>query len=390
MVELDEAFVDFWSDALLDPVTSEWPSFVVCKFKPALVPELTGDATTKKPLKWLVLEQVYSVKPRPVSSSPQAVTAVPSSEETSVRPASPIAQSPSSGRRLLNFWSMSRTPSSSSTSSQKGKKALRTPKVGEMGELIEEEDAKKDAAHSRMPVAKKFRSLDLPGVKKLAGKRSDKIERAKSVDVTSSASPTVAAAVATAIKEVDLSTVLEPVAESSEPALNTDAASKPEVIPAEVTRDVEIVNTGAGAEHVQESALILDENQETAAETQENEADLSVVQKPVEESSEEAKRREDGPEEEPVVVEHALVEKAVVVEASEESAVPLLSEDDVPKVASEQVVVEGQEIATTNTAGERQIDENATSFEDEDVVRQSEEVDQILSISEGWSPDFLF
>jgi hypothetical protein len=54
---------------LLDPIASDWPSFVICKFKPTLVADLTfgtSDETTKKMLKWLVLEQTYSIKPRPV------------------------------------------------------------------------------------------------------------------------------------------------------------------------------------------------------------------------------------------------------------------------------------------------------------------------------------
>jgi hypothetical protein len=32
---LDEAFVDFWHDALLDPIASSFPSFVICKLSDA-------------------------------------------------------------------------------------------------------------------------------------------------------------------------------------------------------------------------------------------------------------------------------------------------------------------------------------------------------------------
>jgi hypothetical protein len=143
---------------------------LICKFKPTLVPDLTfgtGDETTKKTLKWLVLEQVYSVKPRPIPSSP--LTALPTSWGNICTTASPIAQTPS-GRRLFNFWSMSRTPSSSSTGSQKTKKTPKTPKVGEMGELIEEDEGKKDTIKVKLPGSKKFRSLDLPGVKRSKSK----------------------------------------------------------------------------------------------------------------------------------------------------------------------------------------------------------------------------
>jgi hypothetical protein len=68
---LDEAFVDFWTDTLLDPITPDWPPFVVCKLKHALVPDLTfgiGEEATKNTLKWLSLEQVYSVKPHPIGA----------------------------------------------------------------------------------------------------------------------------------------------------------------------------------------------------------------------------------------------------------------------------------------------------------------------------------
>jgi len=72
VIELDEAFVDFCSDALLDPITSDWPTFVVCKFEPSLVPDLTfgsSDEPTRKTMTWLVVEQVYSIKPCIIPSS---------------------------------------------------------------------------------------------------------------------------------------------------------------------------------------------------------------------------------------------------------------------------------------------------------------------------------
>jgi len=253
VIELDEAFVDFWSDALLDPIASDWPAFIVCKFKPTLVPGLTfgtGDETTKKTLKWLVLEQVYSVKPRPIPTSP--LTSLPTPAETSTRPASPIAQTPT-GRRLFNFWSISRTPSSSSTGSQKTRKIPKTPKVGEMGELIEEDEGKKDTIHVKLPSSKKFKSLDLPGVKRSTGKKS---YEKKSIDIDAEAmsSSTIvaagaaAAATATAVRlatekqeidvveEVGVSATPKAVAKSSERELvseSTDDSPKQDVVPVE-------------------------------------------------------------------------------------------------------------------------------------------------------------
>ncbi|KAF8153759.1 hypothetical protein B0H34DRAFT_816919, partial [Crassisporium funariophilum] len=132
IIQLDEAFIDFWSDSLLDPITSNWPTFIICKFKSSLVPELTfGTAVEgqkQKTLQWLVLEQVYTVK----------ALAQPVPVEATARPASPSGLSTSPKKRF-SFWSMSRTASSSSEVSHKGKKNDKASKaVGEMGELLEE------------------------------------------------------------------------------------------------------------------------------------------------------------------------------------------------------------------------------------------------------------
>ena len=132
MIQLDEAFIDFWSDALLDPISSDWPTFIVCKFKSNLVPELTYGPEQKKTLTWLVLEQVYSLRPP-----------APSTPVENFQPSSPGAAS-TSGKKRFSFWSVSRTPSTSSVGSLKAKKG-KTPKVGEMGELIEEEVKEEDS-----------------------------------------------------------------------------------------------------------------------------------------------------------------------------------------------------------------------------------------------------
>jgi hypothetical protein len=56
LIQLDEAFIDFWSDALLDPISSDWPAFIICKLKPCI---LDGDAADTS-LGWLVIEQMFS------------------------------------------------------------------------------------------------------------------------------------------------------------------------------------------------------------------------------------------------------------------------------------------------------------------------------------------
>ena len=61
IIKLDEAFIVFWSDAVVDPTTTEWPTFVVSKLN------LTGNSNLKalevrcKPVRWIILERIYSV-----------------------------------------------------------------------------------------------------------------------------------------------------------------------------------------------------------------------------------------------------------------------------------------------------------------------------------------
>ncbi|KAI0318402.1 hypothetical protein OF83DRAFT_1019974, partial [Amylostereum chailletii] len=47
--KLDEAFIDLWTDALLDPIAASWPKFVVCELKPAAAQAFA----------YLVVEQAY-------------------------------------------------------------------------------------------------------------------------------------------------------------------------------------------------------------------------------------------------------------------------------------------------------------------------------------------
>ncbi|KAF9077536.1 hypothetical protein BDP27DRAFT_1311218 [Rhodocollybia butyracea] len=101
LVPLDEAFIDFWSDSVLDPITDAeaWPKFVVCRLKANAVPELDG-----KKIEWMVVEQEY-VKPvptPPVPRSPSAGTSANGGTEPETVPASATvesASSPKSGSR---------------------------------------------------------------------------------------------------------------------------------------------------------------------------------------------------------------------------------------------------------------------------------------------------
>jgi len=50
MTQVNEAFIDFWSDAITDPITENWPSFVICGLKPLPAVEAVY---------WLIVEQTY-------------------------------------------------------------------------------------------------------------------------------------------------------------------------------------------------------------------------------------------------------------------------------------------------------------------------------------------
>ncbi|EEB99094.1 hypothetical protein MPER_01288, partial [Moniliophthora perniciosa FA553] len=118
IVKLDEAFIDFWSDALLDPISDGWPRFVICRLKSSL-PEIQVNEGGRK-LEWLVIEQKF-VKPTP--SAPATIEATPSSATETLSPTTtesarprPRATSPkpslksfgSSAKKRFTFWSSSK------------------------------------------------------------------------------------------------------------------------------------------------------------------------------------------------------------------------------------------------------------------------------------------
>ncbi|TFK37305.1 hypothetical protein BDQ12DRAFT_667228 [Crucibulum laeve] len=186
VVELDEAFIDFWSDALLDPIANEWPSFVVCKLKGS-APALSGltlpgeESQEPKKLEWLVLEQAYTTPP------PSPALATPTAEEAQrrPRPSSPKPSFASETKKRFSFFtgSSSRQHSSQSIASVKNKsKSSKAPRVGEMGEILQEEGEqetpkttkKKDdnTVRVKIPVPKSKKSLG-----DVQGKKEEKEEK---------------------------------------------------------------------------------------------------------------------------------------------------------------------------------------------------------------------
>ena len=130
-VKLDEAFIDFWADSLLDPISKRWPRFVLCQLK-TFSPADTSATPTPA---WLVIEQRF-VHLRPVSP-------VKEEAEVTVPPARPRPLSPQteSSRLSAAFSIVSKkrfglfTGGNGDPKSPKDKTG-RLPQVGEYGEVV--------------------------------------------------------------------------------------------------------------------------------------------------------------------------------------------------------------------------------------------------------------
>jgi hypothetical protein len=135
-IRLDEAFIDFWSDALLDPISADWPSFVICKLKPL--------ANEEKPVPWLVIEQVYTPSPSQLAAMSEV--------QGKKRAASPRPSFKSGGtfggvkKRFSLFGGRSNSTASDKT--KKKKLGEKDGKVGEMGEILDEEVEKQNVKNA--------------------------------------------------------------------------------------------------------------------------------------------------------------------------------------------------------------------------------------------------
>ncbi|KAG7085862.1 hypothetical protein E1B28_003396 [Marasmius oreades] len=145
LVKLDEAFIDFWADAVLDPISESWPRFAICRLVPLPGIEVEVAGKGPKPLEWMVVEQKL-VKPTPPpepvpSSAAETVSpTVESSRPTSPRPS--MKSFGSSAKKRFTFWSSSDKDRDHDDDKGKSKKkgVSSSPKVGEMGEILKEED----------------------------------------------------------------------------------------------------------------------------------------------------------------------------------------------------------------------------------------------------------
>jgi hypothetical protein len=172
VVQLDEAFIDFWRDAVMDPISSDWPKFVVGELRNPLTPrsistssEHGENVTPGSPINWIVIEEKFrraTPPPTPVvphetlpsspTSSGLKVAASPLKRTSSPRPSFGDKKSSSLTATLKRFtlFGSSRddlTEDADSAAGGSGKRdgkkkkagTGKSPMIGELGEVLSEE-----------------------------------------------------------------------------------------------------------------------------------------------------------------------------------------------------------------------------------------------------------
>ncbi|KAG6900189.1 hypothetical protein C0993_001705 [Termitomyces sp. T159_Od127] len=170
LVQLDEAFVDFWSDALFDPVSASWPAFIICKLRNV---ETGVDG---KRIEWLVLEQAFKRPPPSLPTpAPEASTSSHTSHESPARARTSSPNSSTSdssfvfGSMFKRFGLLTSPAKKAGSLPQykegtkrkgKGKEKAVGPIVGEMGEILREEDEDEGRSRGKKEKEKERRKKD--------------------------------------------------------------------------------------------------------------------------------------------------------------------------------------------------------------------------------------
>lgn len=268
VIQLDEAFVDFWSDAALDPISSSWPTFVICKLN-----SIPGVQVAEgKPIRWLVIEQTYSAPPVPRTSSPESAGArasSPTSPRLSLRAdISRMNSTLSATRKRFSFFGGSNTATSSRVEKNKRKSSLGSPEIGEMGEILQEGDEKLDSEVD----ATAAKGVDANELAAVTGSAAVAVVGASGVAVAvgSSNSKKKDNVDATPTKDVDVKNIAARIVESEDQVNTatgdvTDAAS-PETAEAVDTAAVDVKEFSAPVV----SAAVIEENAEERAAPQPN------------------------------------------------------------------------------------------------------------------------
>ncbi|KAF8630094.1 hypothetical protein AX17_005492 [Amanita inopinata Kibby_2008] len=220
LVQMDEAFVDFWSDAMTDPISSDWPSFVICKLKPTAC---EGTELGQK-VEWVVIERSFIMPAMPEHSPPDAAGALMESRRpTSPRPSVRSQGTFSSAKKRFSLFNTSgartsldkkfimtgRKKAVSISSGSKIGKSASAVRVGEMGEVLREEDEKEKEVMKVFPRLKRSTEVMRKSIEtsiKSIGREKQSIEQQ-----APAAAPSVLAPTQSALqKETDKSDLTAP------------------------------------------------------------------------------------------------------------------------------------------------------------------------------------
>lgn len=149
LTTIDEAFIDFWSDAILDPISKQWPLFAVCQLKSP-----SSFKHEQKSVTWLVFEGSHS-KEAPPPPPPEEIRR-PASPTMSMRslkgkmerPESRASKTNSTSSKPKKLFGIFSTRGRSAkhdepTSPRRVASSTVGKRIGEMGEILPEEEPKK-------------------------------------------------------------------------------------------------------------------------------------------------------------------------------------------------------------------------------------------------------
>ncbi|KAI5834002.1 hypothetical protein K523DRAFT_323141 [Schizophyllum commune Tattone D] len=162
--QLDEAFVDFWADGVVDPIAADWPSFVLCRLKEPGVEE--GLSVPK--VEWVVIEHAYKKVEPPAPVTEESVEAV-----ASPRPS--LTTDTAGSRKRFSLWTRG---SSKRNTSKAGR-------IGELGEILSdgeeeaEEEGKKVLPKSSKEKVSPVKEEKEKEVKEEKDKKEDKDKEGK-------------------------------------------------------------------------------------------------------------------------------------------------------------------------------------------------------------------
>ena len=256
IVQLDEAFVDFWRDAVADPISGDWPKFVIGELKRPLTHPSSEDGE-KSPISWIIIEEKFrktTPPPTPVISHEALsisgglkATPAPLKRTSSPRPSFGEKKSSSLSATLKRFslFGGSRDDLSedvSSTASGSGKKDSfsgkkkrtglgKSPKIGEMGEVLSEEPEPLPELPKKVDKPKKVEKVEQNGEAK------DKVVAVGGVVLTNAAGSDEGKV--EAVKDVPLKE------QAKQGVVKADATTKDDELPAPPQDDPPVVDEPA-------------------------------------------------------------------------------------------------------------------------------------------------